>query len=332
MQRIQELLATGEDPVRIFPSVAELVSEHCRIRGARLVLEGRVRARWGEHEAEPERFPAGPHATLEVEPAEPLDPQGRAFLDCAASALGLALDAEHAREGEHERRRRLEEILAVVCHDLRSPLGTIFLSLGLIERRRATNDGRPTRDARAIRGAAEQIDRFIEDLVELRRIENGLLVLERNRQAPATLIAEAVSTARSPVVEHRSLDLVAHVAPGLPSVLVDRERLLRTIARLLEHAARSTPRGATVDLRALPSEDGGVTFEVDAPSPHLLDEADILGASGKTPGTGFALAIASRVVRDQGGRIYASARDGRVKLGFTIPALAAEEEPVTRAA
>ncbi len=135
----------------------------------------------------------------------------------------------------------------------------------------------------------------------------------------ATLVAEATGASRSPVLAHRSLELVARVDRGLPAVLVDRERLLRTLARLIEHAARSAPRGSTLELDVSRTDDGGVSFELDAPSPHLLDEVDIIGASGKTPGTGFALAIATHVVREHGGTLFGSARDGSVKLGFTIP-------------
>ncbi len=80
LQRIQELLASGEDPRRIFASVLEVVNEHRSVSGARLVVDARVRARWGEHGREPERFPAGPDAVLEVEAREPLDPPGPAFM------------------------------------------------------------------------------------------------------------------------------------------------------------------------------------------------------------------------------------------------------------
>jgi len=246
-----------------------------------------------------------------------------ARLRAAARTLADARDRAEGRAAASS--GRLEEVLAVVCHDLRAPLGAIFLSASLLERAQRAHhtDERIMKHLEAIRSGAEQIDRFLEDLVELRRVERGDLELETNLNDVATVVDEAVARARPRLLVRRALRIKSSVAPSLPLVRVDRRRIVRVLGAFLEHFARTLPRSSTVEVAAS-KVDGGVFFAVEGPLTVPVSEEGLFRAPSALPGHGFTLAVAARIVEEHGGRVHADARDGVLRLSFTLPAETAE--------
>jgi K+-sensing histidine kinase KdpD len=246
-----------------------------------------------------------------------------ARLQDAARTLADARNRAESRAAASN--QRLEEVLAVICHDLRAPLGAIFLSASLLERAQRAHhaDEQIMKHLESIRSGAEQIDRFLEDLVEMRRVERGDLGLETNLNDVATLVDEAVARARPRLLVRRALKIRSSVAPGLPLVRVDRRRIVRVLGAFLEHFARTLPRSSAVEVAA--TGDGeGVTFSVEGPLTVPVSEEGLFRSPSALPGHGFTLSVAARIVEEHGGRVHAGACDGRLRLSFTLPAGTAE--------
>ena len=73
-----------------------------------------------------------------------------------------------------------DDVLSVVAHDLRNPLGTILLQAGLLRRRQAEGERRTTKPAEVIERAATRMNHLIQDLLDVARMEGGRLTIERS--------------------------------------------------------------------------------------------------------------------------------------------------------
>ncbi|HEX2189296.1 MAG TPA: ATP-binding protein [Longimicrobiaceae bacterium] len=236
-----------------------------------------------------------------------------------------ALSIDNARLYDEARRavQAREEVLGIVSHDLRDPVATISMAaVSLLEE---LEDEAARRRLEIIRRSADRVARMIQDLLDVTRIESGRLPLDPAPARPASLLAEA-REALEPVAARASLRLVAEVDDGLPRVRADRERVLQVFSNLVGNAAKFTPAGGTVTLRAEPGEEE-VRFSVAdtgrgiAPEqlPHLFDrfwQADRTDRRG----LGLGLAIVKGIVAAHGGRVWAESAPGEgARFVFTLP-------------
>jgi signal transduction histidine kinase len=232
--------------------------------------------------------------------------------------------------------RARDEVLQVVSHDLRNPLGVVMLGARVvtalpdaaeaIERARASG--------RRILGAAERMARLIGDLIDLAALREGRLAVERVPCAPADLLREAVEEAREAAAA-RGLELVLRADPGLPFVACDRGRALQVLGNLLSNAVKVTERGFVRVSAARRGHE--VEFEVADSGPGISPEEQAAlfqrfrrGRNAGYPGTGLGLAIARALVEAHGGRIWVESRPGEgAAFRFTLPAV--EGAPPSRA-
>ncbi len=230
-----------------------------------------------------------------------------------ASRAALALDNATLLRTTREALRTRDEVLRVVAHDLRSPITTVSLTAGVLL------EGVPPDEARAglerIMRSADRAQRLIGELLDLARLQAGRLALRREPVAPAALVEEAADQHR-PSAAEKAIELETHVAPDLPSVPADRDRLLRVLDNLLANAIRFTPEGGrvVVDARAA---DGAVAIAVSDTGPgsgpeQLAHFFDPFWQEHPTTqgGAGLGLAICKGVVEAHGGRIEVRSEPG----------------------
>lgn len=258
----------------------------------------------------------------------------RQFTVSEASLLQLAADrialaVEHARlyDAVVRANRARDEVLAVVAHDLRSPLNGIVLSASTVQRlARRPGGGAAVQDAAtAILESAGRMDRLIGDLLDAARLDAGQLELARERLAPAGLVGEALELAR-PLASAKGIALTASVAAALPELDADRHRALQVFSNLLGNAVKFTDAGGAVRVTA---ECAGqfVRFAVADTGPgirpeHLPRVFDRFWRArpGDQRGTGLGLAIARDIVRRHGGEIAVESRPGEgATFRFTLP-------------
>ena len=207
--------------------------------------------------------------------------------------------------------RRKDEFLAMLSHELRSPLAPISNAIQLLGL--DTNEGPVQKQARSvIERQVGQMTRLVEDLMEVSRITTGRVHLRKERVAIGNIVERAVETAY-PMIEHRRHKLSVTVPPEPIWLDADAGRLEQVVVNLLTNAAKYTEVGGhiwvTVE-RGSPEEcvlrvrDTGVGI---APGllPRIFDlftqaERSLARSQG---GLGIGLALVQRLVEMHGGTV-----------------------------
>ncbi|HKO60158.1 MAG TPA: ATP-binding protein, partial [Pyrinomonadaceae bacterium] len=160
---------------------------------------------------------------------------------------------------------------------------------------------------------SDRLDRFIEDLMALARIEAGELQLRREWGSLEEIFAAAVKRA-APLLRRHKVELA--LADGLPSVRVDERAVAEVIYVLLENSAKYSPPESIIRLSANEGDHGMVELMIEDQGPGIPPElrervfekffrAPAGGDSGvRKPGSGMGLAVAKGIVEAHGGRIW----------------------------
>jgi len=215
--------------------------------------------------------------------------------------------------------RRLEDsrrqLVADIAHELGTPLSVLQANLeGMLDGVVAAT---PDRLA-ALHTQVRLLARLVNDLRDLSLAQAGKLVLNRAPADLGALVAEAAA-AVAPYARERGVALQSRIAPGLPLVAVDRDRLMQVVYNLLDNAIRHTPAGGsvTVEIEAgigevrllvadtgpgIPPEEIGRIFD----RFYRLDAA----RSRASGGTGLGLAIVKTLVEAHNGRVSVASRMG----------------------
>ena len=172
---------------------------------------------------------------------------------------------------------------------------------------------------------------MVEELLELSRIESGRVPLARQPVEMATVLAKAVERMR-PQAEKEGVSLTLEVAPDLPPVIGDAERLEQAAVNLIHNAIKFTPAGGSVHVSAH-LEDGAVTVNVSDTGvgiaredlPRIFErfyKADRARRRGRpVGGTGLGLAVVKHTVEAHGGTVSVQSEPGHGStFSFSIPA------------
>jgi two-component system CheB/CheR fusion protein len=226
--------------------------------------------------------------------------------------VGCSVDITEIKESEdalREADRRKDEFLATLAHELRNPLAPIRSSLQLL---RESSDA-PAEVCAMLERQVDQMVRLVDDLLEISRMTQGRIELRRERVELASVLQAALETSR-PAIEAGGHRLELSL-PGEPlAVEADPLRLAQVFVNLLDNAAKYTPDGGRIRLRAerrgdeveiavrddgvgIPSELLPLVFEPFTRSAHALPRA--------TGGLGIGLALVARLVALHGGRVEA---------------------------
>lgn len=219
-----------------------------------------------------------------------------------------------------------DDVLGVVAHDLRNPLGAIRMQAAHLQRLAPAADPRLRKAVVAIERAAARMNRLIQDLLDVARVEAGRLSVERTRVAAAPLVSDSVECQRA-LASAASIELRADVPEELPEVWADRDRLLQVFENLVGNALAFTGAGGSVTVGVAP-RDGDVQFWVADTGcgiaaedlPHVFDRFWQARRPGRR-GAGLGLAIVKGIVEAHGGRVWVESAPGRGStFRFTIPA------------
>jgi signal transduction histidine kinase len=240
-----------------------------------------------------------------------------AVVACTVLVLGAAI---------LERKRAIEmrqDLLAIVSHDLKSPLSTIMMTAEAL--RTPKSAARMEAGMERIQRAADHMDRLIRDLLDSAAIDAGTLTLEIAAHDAGALLTEVVTMHRA-LAAQRSLSLALELPPASVAVLCDRERLLQVFSNLIANAIKFTPEGGEITLRAEPADDE-VRFEVSDTGSGIDREAQhhIFDRYWKTTtsrtGTGLGLYIVRGIVEAHRGRIWVDSAPGSgTVFYFVLPA------------
>ncbi len=244
-------------------------------------------------------------------------PEDRRRAEDLARRAALAVDAARLYGEAQEALQARDEVLRIVSHDLRNPLSAIVMSAELLlDSETPFAPEQQARQAQIIRRSAERMNRLIQDLLDVARLEAGRLYLVREYQQPLHLVRESVEL-NAALAAANSLALRTDGAEATPPVLADRDRILQVLSNLIGNAIKFTPRGGHITVQAEPAEDQ-VRFSVidtgpGIPPEHLsqLFRPFWQARRGGRGGAGLGLTIARGIVEAHGGRIWIESEVGK---------------------
>ncbi len=227
-----------------------------------------------------------------------------------------------------ELERMRDDLMHMIVHDLRNPLGNVISSLQMM--RAAVieeDDGLPLDEVVAVAmRSSEKLRRLIDSLLDLRRLEAGKADLDRQSVQPELLTREAVELVR-PMIKKKAQELILDIPAPLPPIHVDRDMAVRILMNILDNAAKFTPVGGEITV-ALAKENEELLFTVSDTGPGIAPEVQeriferftrLENAAG-TRGTGLGLSFCKLAVEAHGGRIWVESTAGMgSNFKFTLP-------------
>ena len=245
----------------------------------------------------------------------------RTLGDLASIALQrlVALSESERRAAEAEAAvRSRDEVLSVVSHDLRNPLNTVSMSAALLDDSDIPlNEEQRRKQLEIIKRSANRMNRLIQDLLDVARIEGGRLAISCRPEDPAALAAEACESFR-PLAADKSVALECDIDRALSPVPADRDRVLQALSNFLNNALKFTPAGGRIRVSVSHADQNGVRFAVadtgaGIPADELPHVFNRFWQARKTAhlGSGLGLAIAKGVAEAHGGWVTVESEVGR---------------------
>jgi two-component system sensor histidine kinase KdpD len=269
-----------------------------------------------------------------------LEPEQKNLLEALArqgavafERVSLSQDAEAAKL-----RARTEEmrssLLSAVSHDLRTPLAAIQGAASALRGGApGLDDARREELVETIEGEAARLERLVGNLLDMTRLESGVLDFRRDWVPADELIGSALNRLDA-TLDGRPVTI--DLPRDLPLLYVDPVLFEQVLINVLENAAKHTPRGTPIAIAAR-SDPEQVTIEISdrgpgisaTPIERIFDKFQ-RGPGASAGGVGLGLAISRGIVEAHGGTILASNREGggaafavRLPRGTEVP----PEEP-----
>jgi PAS domain S-box-containing protein len=228
----------------------------------------------------------------------------------------LLLEQEQrANERLREADRLKDGFVALVSHEVRTPLTSILGYLELLSEQELSEEQRSYTDI--IGRNSDRLLRLINDLLFIAQIEDGQLTVEHDRVDLGVIIAESL-TAAAPTARGGNVELVGDETMSLP-ITGDGGRLAQLLDNLISNAVKFTPAGGKVEVAAGSSSDA-VWIEVrDTGIGIATDDQERLfnkffrtraATRASIQGTGLGLAISKAIVQAHGGSIHVESVEG----------------------
>lgn len=243
--------------------------------------------------------------------------------DGEPSNLVVVTDVTWRQEADAMRDRFID----VLSHELRTPVTSIYGGTQvLLSRGAALDDDKRNELLADVSGEAERLQRMIENLLILARVERGADVLEVNPVLLHRLLPEVIAREQAMWPE---IDLEHDIPVSIPLVSGDEGSISLVIRNLLSNAAKYA--GAEAKVRVtVAAADGSdeVTVRVEDDGPgittaegeRLFDLYFRSEAAALAPGSGIGLFVCRQLVAAMGGRIWAKSREsGGAEFGFSLP-------------
>jgi two-component system sensor histidine kinase KdpD len=225
---------------------------------------------------------------------------------------------------EIEAERMRNTLLSSVSHDLKTPLTVIAGSAStLLEGTTGLEEATKRELAQTIYDEAQRLDRLVRNLLEMSRLQSGLVTLHKEWHVLEEVLGSALNQMETQL---QGRPLKIDVAPDLPLLNLDALLIERVFINLLDNALKYTPQGTPLEITGHPAGQE-VVLEVADRGPGLppedmprLFQKFYQAAPGGKRGVGLGLSICRSIVEIHGGRIWAGNRpDGGAVFSFTLP-------------
>jgi signal transduction histidine kinase len=263
------------------------------------------------------------------------------MLKTDGSIEGIAVVAFEVTELTRARRtaevanRTKDEFLAMLGHELRNPLTPILTAVHLM---RLRGGGGMEKECSVIERQARHLVRLVDDLLDVSRVAQGKINLQKKKLEIADIISKAIETA-SPLMEERQHRLTLNVSAQGLQVHADPERLTQVLANLLTNACKYTENRGHIRVDAMLDNnqvvvevrDNGIGIRADM-LPHVFEmfaqETQAIDRAGG--GLGLGLAIVRSLTELHGGSVHVFSAGPGAGSVFTIklPAVPGDTAPI----
>lgn len=220
--------------------------------------------------------------------------------------------------------------ISTVSHELRTPITSIKAFVELLLIKPNMKEDRKARLLETINSEADRLSRLIGDLLDLSRIESGVMLWRDQDVILAEVVRSAVN-GLLPLAKEKGIRIEETVEDGLQTLNADRDRIMQVVMNLLSNAVKFTQQGGRITIStnrvAFPS---GVAVSVADTGPGISRDdlkliferfhrsGDVL--TNTIEGTGLGLSISREIVEHYGGRIWAESEVGKGSVfTFSIP-------------
>ena len=256
------------------------------------------------------------------------------LLETFISQVALAIEREvldEAAEQAHmlrESERLYATLLNSISHELRTPIATIAgAASGLLDPKTATDSAARSDLTQDIQSAANRLNRLVENLLDMSRLDSGRLTLKLDWCD----VGEVIGVAAQRLADCLAVrPLTIHVAPDLPLVKLDFVLMEQVLVNLLDNVCNYTPPGTQVTIAAVRLDDNlRVSVSDTGPGipPPALDrifDKFYRVAGTVSGGSGLGLSICRGLVEAHGGTIAAeNVEGGGARFTITLPIRAA---------
>jgi len=267
---------------------------------------------------------------------------GRREIERLYEELQSAFERVSHAEALKQSEKLKSSLLDAVTHDIRTPLTSIKASVStLLEEPQSTtvHGGPVTLDIDARKDMLEVIDeecdrlnRFVEGLIELARIEAGELHLRRRWGVIDEIVATVLKRAEPLTRNH---EVIVEIADELPAVQVDPRAVAEVMFTVIDNAVKYSSAGTKILVSAQPADAEMIKIAVENHGPTIPREIrervfdkffratrdGDTGNSIQPKGTGMGLAVAKGIVEAHGGRIWIEDNGEGVgtRVVFTLP-------------
>jgi len=238
-----------------------------------------------------------------------------------------------------------QDFVATTTHELRTPLGAIVSHANAV-----LEDLEETQEIPAarrndwfssmtyIKANASRLGRFINDLLDIAKIERGRMDLSLQNVSMNEIIEEVMAFLHLKA-EEKKIHLLDKVQQSLPVVRADPERLHQVFLNLLGNAIKFTPQEGQIEVSAKAYSPSAIYVEISDTGPgipttfmkRLFNKFEqvksLRDQVGGPKGTGLGLAICKGIIEGHGGRIGATSRLGRgTTVHFTLPTIQVKKQ------
>ncbi len=231
---------------------------------------------------------------------------------------------------EKLKQKHLSEFYATVSHELRTPFSSIRAGLGILE---LNNKELPEKMSKVLQVSKQECDRMvalINDLLDLSKIEAGLIGLKMEKTSVARITDSAVS-AVSYLADQSGIQIEIENNSEADEIYCDKDRIIQVLVNLLSNAIKASDQNQSVKLTLSNSEDNHI-FEVEDHGQGIAEEARprvfsrffqsaaSAQQNSSKPGTGLGLSISKSIVEEHGGKIGFTSTLGKgSKFCFNLP-------------
>jgi len=211
---------------------------------------------------------------------------------------------------------------ATMSHELRTPLASIKQGISLLRDR--AGGPVPEKQKRLFTILSEETNRLIDlvnSLLELSKMEAGMMPFSLNQENFPSLVRRVI-TEMAPLIEAKKVGISMDFGDEkeIPSLKLDRERILQALRNLVGNAVKFTPEQGSITIRAY-RRDHAVEFTITDTGPGVPDENletifekfhQLPGqARGSIKGTGLGLAFVKHIVLAHGGKVWGENEPGK---------------------